>query len=67
MGVMGGMLDTCRQQPEQSVDLSRNMEEWYDPFGWMKKRVILSQGIIAENKPRELQFVEHLAAAIIRK
>ena len=64
---MGNILESCKQHPSHEVDTSKNMEEWYDPFSELKKKVITKRGVLNNNRPRDCEFVDHLPPHIIKK
>ena len=51
---MGGALDSCRQQSSEPVDMHKNIDEWYDPFIELKKKVLTKRGVIANNMPKDV-------------
>ena len=66
--IMGNTLESCRPKTEDnSGEVSKKMEEWYDPFAWMKKRVITKRGVVAYNMPKDNEFVDTLPVEVVRR
>ena len=47
--------------------MHKNIDEWYDPFIELKKKMQTKRGVVANNMPKDVQFISSLPPHVVKK